>query len=60
MKKDIKNIFKNYWYYCGVWHNADCHFITSDWGNCNCKTGKNNQKINELLKTTPNTNLKDK
>ena len=45
----IQDIFKNYWYYSGAWHNADCDFIRFDEGVCNCRTGKNQDKIDFLL-----------
>lgn len=35
--KDIIENMKKYWFYAGRWHNAECAFILSDEGVCNCK-----------------------
>lgn len=47
--KKAKEVFKNYWYHAGRWHNARCDFLMSDEGVCNCKSGKIRQEINETL-----------
>ena len=58
-ERDIKNIFKNYWYHAGRWHEAECASIMFDWGVCNCKTGKNNEAINEALATQARDAIKE-
>ena len=47
--KQIRDIFKKYWYYSGAWHNEMCDFIRFDYGVCNCRTGKNQEKIVEKI-----------
>lgn len=34
-KKAMEGV-KKYWFYAGRWHNAECNFILSDSGVCNC------------------------
>ncbi len=49
---EIINIFKDYWFYGGEWHDAECDFILYDWAVCNCNHRKNLNKIKDLLKLT--------
>jgi len=49
VREEAKEVFKNYWYHAGQWHNAECYFLVSDEGVCNCEHGKIRQEINSLL-----------
>ena len=50
-EKSIEKIFKNFWFYAGAWHNADCAFVCVDHGVCNCNTTANKKEITQTLQT---------
>ena len=39
--------FKDYWFYAGEWHNANCPFIRYDQGVCTCDHDEIKKKIEE-------------
>ena len=47
----IEEQMRKYWYHAGHWHNAECNFLISDAGVCNCDVDKNRKDVKSLTTT---------